>query len=84
MLNCCKGDLVTQCHNKVRDALGDLAALAYGDAFHEPVVQEGGDGVPTLIADLDIKAILHVSYTSPTHLVLLLMCWLLLRRKRST
>ena len=32
--------LVTQCHNKVRDALGDLAALAYRNVIGEPIVQE--------------------------------------------
>ena len=26
-LDCHKGGLVTRCHNKVREALGDLAAL---------------------------------------------------------
>ena len=26
-LNCCKGGLVTKCHNEVRDAVGDLAVL---------------------------------------------------------
>ena len=39
----------------MRDALGDLAALAYRDAICEPIVQESGDdGVPALIADLGI------------------------------
>ena len=28
-LDCCKGGLVRQRHNEVRDALGDLAALGY-------------------------------------------------------
>ena len=54
-LDCDKGGLVTQRHNEVRNALGDLAVLAYQDVIHEPIVQEGGDGVPVLIADLGIK-----------------------------
>ena len=41
----------------MRDALGDLAALAYRDVIHDPIVQEGGDGVPALIADLGIRGI---------------------------
>ena len=28
-LDCCKGDLITQCHNIVSDALGVLVALGY-------------------------------------------------------
>ena len=54
-LDCHKGGLDTQCHNEVRDALGDLVALAHRDVIHEPIVQEGGDGVPALIADLGIR-----------------------------
>ena len=50
-LDCRKGGLVTQRHNKVRDALGDLAALAYKDVIHEPIVREGSNIVP---ADLGI------------------------------
>ena len=41
----------------MRDALGDLAALAYRDIICEPIVQEGGDGVPALIADLGIRGV---------------------------
>ena len=39
-LDCCKVGMVTQCHNKVRDALGDLVALAYRNVIGEPIVQE--------------------------------------------
>lgn len=49
--------MVTQCHNEVRDALGDLAALAYGDIVCEPMVHEGGDNAPALIADLGIRGV---------------------------
>ena len=56
-LDCHKGHLVTQSHNEVRDALGDLAALAYRDVIREPIVQEGGDNGPALIADLGIRGV---------------------------
>ena len=54
--DCRKGGLVTQRHNEVRDALGDLAALAYRDVIREPIVCEGDDA-PTLIADLGIRSV---------------------------
>ena len=56
-LYCRKGGLVTQRHNEVRDALGDLAALAYKDVIREPIVREGSDTVPALIADLGIRGV---------------------------
>ena len=43
----------------MRGALGDLAALAYQDVICEPIVLEGGDGVPALIADLGIRGVWH-------------------------
>lgn len=41
-------------NSEVRDinALDDLAALTYRDVIRKPIVQEGGDDVPALIADL--------------------------------
>ena len=39
-LDCRRGGLVTQCHNEVRDALGDIAALAFKEVIREPVVHE--------------------------------------------
>ena len=56
-LDCRKGGLVTQHHNKVRDALGDLAALAYKDVIHEPVVHKGNAEVSALVADLGIRGV---------------------------
>ena len=53
----CKGSLVTEYHNEMRSILVDLAALAYRDVTHEPIVQEGGDGVLALIADLGIRGV---------------------------
>ena len=58
-LDCKKGGLVTQRHNEVRDALGDLAAIVYKDVVREPIVQEADDsrGRPALIADLSIRGV---------------------------
>ena len=39
----------------MKDASGDLAALACRNVIHEPNVQEGGDGVPALKSNLGIK-----------------------------
>ena len=44
-------------HSATRDALGDLAALAYKDIIREPIVHEGSDTVPALIADLGIRGV---------------------------
>ena len=55
-LDCHKGGLVTQHHNKMRDALGDFAALAYRDVIREPIVHKGDDA-PALIADLGIRGV---------------------------
>ena len=49
--------MVTQRHNEVRDALGDLAALAYKDVIREPIVREGSDTALALIADLGIRGV---------------------------
>ena len=40
-LDCCKGGLITQSHNEIRDVLGDLAALSYREVVHGPVVCDG-------------------------------------------
>jgi hypothetical protein len=58
-LDCKKGGLVTQRHNEIRDALGDLANLAWGNCMREPVVREAH--APTnktsLIADLGVRGV---------------------------
>ena len=59
-LDCCIGGLVGQRHNEVRDAVGDLASLAWGQVTKEPVVCESSSIDPssvTLIADLWIHGV---------------------------
>ena len=56
-LECRKGGLVTQRHNEVRDALGDLAALGYREVVCEPIVCDGDIDSPALIADLGVRGV---------------------------
>ena len=55
-LSCKRGDLVTQRHNEVRDAFGDLASLAYSQVIKEPVVHEAHNSFnsPALVDDLSV------------------------------
>ena len=57
--DCKKGGLVTLRHNEVRDALGDIASMAYKDVVREPIVREANDslGMPALIADLGVRGV---------------------------
>ena len=47
-LDCRKGGLVIQRHNEIRDALGDLASIAFRNVLKEPIVKEANirDGTP--------------------------------------
>ena len=58
-LDCRKGGLEIQCHNEIRDSIGDLASIVYKEVIWEPVVQEANDacGLPALIADLSIRGV---------------------------
>ena len=58
-LDCRKGGLVIQRHNKVRDAFGDLGALVWHQVKKEPIVKEANDacGSQALIADLAIRGV---------------------------
>ena len=58
-LDCKKGGLVTQRHNEVRDALGNIAALAYKEVVREPVVREADEarGISALVADLGVRGV---------------------------
>ena len=51
-----KVGLVTLRHDKVRDALGDIAAMAYRGVTREPIVQEADNSqsIPALVADLRV------------------------------
>ena len=66
-LDCRFGGLVGRCHNEVRDAIGDLASLVWGNVVHEPVVCDqstSSDGA--LVADLCVNRvwILNLRYCS--------------------
>ena len=55
-LICRRGGLVVQRHNEIRDAIGDLAALAWGQVRRETVVIEAEDQQSeTLDADLCVR-----------------------------
>ena len=58
-LDCKKGELITQRHNEVRDALGDIEALAYKEVVREPVAREADEirGVSALVADLGVRGV---------------------------
>ena len=59
-LDCRVGGLVGRRHNEVRDAVGDLAFLAWGQVTREPVICESSPGDPssvTLIADLWVRGV---------------------------
>ena len=54
-LDCGFGGLVTNRHNDVWGAVGDLASLLWNPVRHEPIVKEGGDDEQgALVADLVI------------------------------
>jgi len=56
-LDCHKGGLVTQRHNEIRDALGDLAALGYSEVVREPIECDGNEVSPALIANLGVRGV---------------------------
>jgi len=56
-LDCHKGDLVTQCHNEVRNALGDLATFGYSEVVREPIVRDGNVIFLALITDLGVRRV---------------------------
>jgi len=55
-LDCRKGGLIIQRHNEVRDALGDLASIAFRDVIREPIVRDADPvrGLPASVADLGV------------------------------
>ena len=58
-LSCKKGGLIVRRHNEVRDAVGDLANIAWSSVKREPVVKEPNDedGSPALVADLAVRGV---------------------------
>ena len=58
-LSCTKGGLVTQRHNEVRDAFGDLASIAWNHVVKESVVREANNAShsPALVADLSVRGV---------------------------
>ena len=51
-----------QCHNEIRNALGDLAALGCQEVVCEPIVCDGiGPDSLALIADLGIRGVWNPS-----------------------
>ena len=57
-LDCRVGGLVGQAHNEVRDAVGDLASLAWGQVTKEPIESSSTNpSSVTLTADLQIRGV---------------------------
>ena len=58
-LDCRKGGLIIKRHNEVRDALGDLASIAFRDVIREPIVRDADPvrGLPALVADLGVRGL---------------------------
>ena len=54
-LYCRKVGLIIQGHNEIRDAIGDLAALVWGQVLSEPVVKDALEDCDALIADLGVR-----------------------------
>ena len=54
-----EGGLIIQWHNEVRDALGDLASIAFRDVIRESIVRDSDPvrGLPTLVADLVVRGL---------------------------
>ena len=46
-------------HHKIRDALGDLAAMGFKEVLRESVIRESDDilSIPALIADLSVRGV---------------------------
>jgi len=54
-----KGSLIVQRHNEIKDAVGDLAAMVWGQVRREPVVSDAlvNQTGETLIADLSVRGV---------------------------
>ena len=58
-MSCHKGGLIIQRHNEIRDAFGDLSALAWSMVRREPIVRDANvdTNAPALIADLAVRGL---------------------------
>ena len=58
-LDCRRGGLVIQRHNEIRDAIGDMSSMVWGQVKREPVVKEAEyeTETPALVADLAIRGV---------------------------
>ncbi len=56
-LNCPNGGNVIQRHNELRDAVGQLASLAYPHVTKEPIVREGDGKEDGLVCDLAVRGV---------------------------
>jgi len=74
-LICRKGGLIIQHYSEVRDAVGDLATLVWGQVVSEPVVRDASANCEALIVDLGIRGVWEPQATGlfDIHVVLTLM-----------
>jgi len=58
-LTCLKGGLIVQRHNEIRDAVGDLAAMVWGQVRREPIISDAAvdPSGETLVADLSVRGV---------------------------
>ena len=58
-LDCRKGGLVTQHHNEIRDALGDILVTGYNEMLRQLTMRESDDltNTPALVADLRVRVV---------------------------
>ena len=58
-LTCMKGGLIVQRRNEIRNAVGDLAAMVWGQVRHEPILSDAvaDPSGQTLVADLSVQGV---------------------------
>ena len=63
-LNCKKGGLVKQGHDQIRDQCAKMASLAWSSVGLEPVMVDGDDGNPRLVADFKVHGVWNQERTA--------------------
>ncbi|CAB0012584.1 unnamed protein product [Nesidiocoris tenuis] len=53
-LNCKRGGQVVRGHDQIRDSVAAMAKLAWRGVTVEPMMEEGDDGLPGLVADIQV------------------------------